>query len=110
MENSAEYNLMVGTRIRQVRESLFLTRRQFGELCGISESFLAAVESGKKSVTTKTLYKICSNAHVSADQIVLGKEQKCENDMILEMASSLSPYQQESMVRIMKDLLMARSG
>lgn len=110
MENREDYNLLVGTRIRQVRESLFLTRKQFGELCGISESFLTAVELGKKGVTSQTLYKICSNAHVSADQIVLGEEQEGKDDIILKLANSLPPYQQESIVRIMKDLLMVHPG
>ena len=47
MEPEKDYNLTVGRRIREVREADRMTRAQFSEKCGISESFLAAVESGK---------------------------------------------------------------
>ena len=57
MEPEKDYNLTVGRRIREVREADRMTRAQFSEKCGISESFLAAVESGKKSITSKTLYE-----------------------------------------------------
>ena len=55
MEADNKYNLTVGQRIREIRESGRMTRSEFGKKCGISESFLAAVESGKKSITTHTL-------------------------------------------------------
>ena len=67
MEPDKDYNLLVGLRIREIREAFQMTRAEFSEKCDISESFLAAVESGKKSITSKTLYKICTALNVSAD-------------------------------------------
>ena len=48
MEPDKDYNLLVGLRIREIREAFQMTRAEFSEKCDISESFLAAVESGKK--------------------------------------------------------------
>ena len=43
MSVDKEYNLMVGLRIREVRESMHLTRERFSEKCDISTSFLADI-------------------------------------------------------------------
>ena len=50
-----DYNLFVGLRIREIRESLHLSREKFSEKCDISPSFLSDVERGKKSLTSKTI-------------------------------------------------------
>ena len=85
LEPDKNYNLTVGLRIREIREAHNMTRAEFSETCNISDSFLAAVESGKKSITAKTLYKICSSMNVSADYIIRGKSSGFEGDMIMEL-------------------------
>ena len=67
-----ELNITVGARIRTIRENMGYTRERFSDLCDISDSFLSDVERGNKSLTTKTLYKICSSTNASADYILLG--------------------------------------
>lgn len=67
-----ELNIDIGRRIRQTRENMGYTREVFSELCDISDSFLSDVERGNKSLTTKTLHKICSTSHVSADYLLFG--------------------------------------
>ena len=89
MEPTKDFNLEVGLRIREIRESLGLTRELFSVRCDISESFLTAVESGKKSITSKTLYKICTGANISADYIIFGKKQGYEMDTLLELFNGL---------------------
>ena len=79
MKTDVQLNFDVGMQIRKIRENMHMTREQFSELCDISDSFLAAVECGKKSITTKTLYKICIRTGVSADEIIFG-EHRCDND------------------------------
>lgn len=101
MEPAKDYNLMVGLRIREVRESLGLTREQFSIRCDISESFLTAVERGQKSITTKTLYKICVGAKVSADYIIFGREHGYEMDVILELFNGLDQKYQPAAVKIL---------
>lgn len=69
-----ELNIAIGQRIRQTRETMGYTRESFSELCDLSESFLSDVERGNKSITTKTLHKICKTSHISADYIVFGSD------------------------------------
>lgn len=100
-----DFNLMVGLRIREVREGLNMTREQFSELCDISDSFLAAVESGRKGITSRTLYRICSNANISADYIIFGKEHNFQKDMLLEMFGKLDEPFLNSAVRILTEYI-----
>ena len=60
MNIDKDFNLMVGLRIREARESLHLSREKFSEKCDISPSYLADVERGKKNPTARTIYKICT--------------------------------------------------
>lgn len=57
MDITKDFNLNVGLRIREIREAMQMTREQFSELCNISDSFLAAVESGKKALRPKPFIK-----------------------------------------------------
>ena len=101
MEPDKDYNLIVGLRIREVREAFHMSRAEFSERCDLSESFLAAVESGKKGVTSKTLYKICSTMNVSADYLIRGYRNGFEADALVELISSMDRRTQESAIRIL---------
>lgn len=107
MELDKDYNLIVGLRIREVREVLNMTREQFSEKCDISSSFLSAVESGKKAVTSKTLYKICSSVNISADYFIRGKNKNFETDMVIEMIDSMDSKSKEHAVQILRDYIEA---
>ena len=48
-------NLEIGSRIRNIRESMKLSRNTFSEKINISEVFLSQVERGEKSISLKTL-------------------------------------------------------
>lgn len=105
MELDKDYNLMVGLRIREVRELLNMTREQFSEKCDISCSFLGAVENGKKAITSKTLYKICSSANISADYIIFGKKEGFETDLVLEMLRTMDPVSKGYAVNILREFI-----
>ena len=55
MNMEKDFNLIVGLRIREIRESMHLSREKFSEKCDISTSFLSDIERGKKSLTSKTI-------------------------------------------------------
>jgi|GEM_PF-1092644 len=84
-----------------------MTRAEFSEKCDISESFLAAVESGKKSITSKTLYKICTALNVSADYFILGKNNDFKTDTALELLNSLDDFSRESAMQILNQYVIA---
>lgn len=77
-----KYNHEVGFRIRSTRETMGLSRESFSELCSISSSFLSDVERGNKSITIKTLNKICTVSNVSADYIVFGDRKRMKTFLL----------------------------
>lgn len=81
----------VGTRIREKRDALGISREAFSEMIGISPNFLAQIESGKKGMSISTLYKVCTGLSASADYIVLGKEKENDISGITEILRNIPP-------------------
>lgn len=112
-----ELNIRVGARIRKIRENMGYTREQFSALCDISDSFLSDIERGNKSLTTKTLTKICNSTNASADFIVLGKSDFSESagddkipeelDKISFYLQSMSDSQTAHMMAILREYYLA---
>lgn len=73
-------NLEIGVRIRAIREGLCMSRNVFSEKVDISESYLAQLENGSKSLGTKALMSISEYTGYSADYILFGKDS--ENDYV----------------------------
>ncbi len=65
-------DIMIGNRIRTIRESIPLTREQFAELIDISPSFLSQIERGDKSMSIDTLMFISAKTGYSCDYILFG--------------------------------------
>jgi transcriptional regulator with XRE-family HTH domain len=99
-----DFNLLVGLRIREIRETMKLSREKFSEKCDISESFLADVERGQKSLTAKTIYKICDACNVSADYIVLGHKKGFDRDICIEVLNSFTDDQLEHITAILQEI------
>lgn len=104
MNEETKYNLEVGLRIREVREALQQSRESFSESCGISTSFLADIERGKKSLTIKTLRSICEASNVSSDYIVFGHEKGFQNDIAIELIQSFDTEQMDTVIHILGQL------
>ena len=65
-------NLEIGSSIRNIRESMKLSRSSFAEKINISEVFLSQVERGEKSISLNTLITICNNTGFPSDYILFG--------------------------------------
>lgn len=103
IELDKDYNLIVGLRIREVREAFQMTLAEFSEKCDLSESFLTAVENGKKGISSKTLYKICTATNISADYFIRGKGNNFETDGVLELLNSMDKRPREGALRILRE-------
>lgn len=103
MEPDKDFNLTVGLRIREIRETYHMTQAEFSEQCGLSESFLAAVEGGRKGVTAKTLYKICTAMNVSADYFIRGRDNGFETDSLTEIVNTMDKRSREGALRILRE-------
>ena len=85
----------IGSRIRERREILKLTREELAEKAELSFQFLAEIESGKKSMTTNTLAKLVPALGVSADYLLFGSTEKPEPTKIDIMLASLTARERE---------------
>ena len=65
---------VIGKRLRRQREYMGMTREEFAEKTDISWQFLAEIENGTKGMSAETLYKICTAFGISADHLLLGRE------------------------------------
>ena len=88
-------SIIIGERVRKIREDLKMNRERFSEMIDISDVFLGQIERGERSLSTKTLVKIVKFTGVSADFILFGNEEsnntlakinrilnKCSNDFL----------------------------
>lgn len=65
-------NILVGERIRKLREQFNMSREKFSEIIDISEVFLGQIERGERSLSLKTLSKIVAYTGSSSDYILFG--------------------------------------
>ncbi len=102
-----DFNILVGKRIRQTREMLSMSREKFSEQSGISNSFLADIELGKKSLSVLTLYKICRAADISPAYIMFGTNTFGDDSVITELLSQLDPKHLDSVIVILREFVNA---
>lgn len=70
--NDKELNIAIGKRIRDIREKQNKTREQVAEQANISSQFLFEIETGKKSMTARTIINLAKTLSVSTDFLLLG--------------------------------------
>ncbi|QAS59752.1 XRE family transcriptional regulator [Clostridium septicum] len=61
----------IGKRIKLIRESQGLTRKEFAEKLNVTERTVANYEQGQRGSNTKVLNKIADALNVSIDAILL---------------------------------------
>jgi len=91
----------MGARLRKAREAAGLSREAFAEQIDITPTYLAEVEAGKKSLSTLAVCRACEKAALSADYLLLGREQKADCSAVVEMLSNLD----EKYVCLAEDML-----
>ena len=91
MKNTLE----VGNRIRNVREELRMSRSVFSEKINISESYLAQLELGNKSIGMNTLISLCEYTGYSSDYFLFGKIG--ENDLRKRIIRMVNIIPEESL-------------
>ena len=93
----------INTRVKAVRKALKLTQAEFGEKIFMSQGQLTFVETGRRSVTERTIGLICSTFGVNESWLRTG-----EGDMFQPQASPVDDLvQQFSFPEICAKLLYA---
>lgn len=68
--------IMIGSRVRTIRESMPMSREQFAELINMSVSFLSQIERGNKLMSIEKLMDISKKTGYSTDYILFGDKSK----------------------------------
>lgn len=62
----------IGSRIKEKRTNMNLTREKLANMANISDKFLYDIEVGNKGMSAETLYKIARALCVSTDWLLKG--------------------------------------
>ena len=89
---SDSLNKQIGARVRAKREYLGMTREGLCSYVNISPQFLSEIERGVKGVSAETLYKLCEGLGVSADYVLMGKENFAD---VSEIAKTLATLDEQ---------------
>lgn len=100
--NKETLNREIGRRVREMREYHEMTREKLAEYADISVQFLATIESGKKSMTTYTLYKMAKALQVSTDYLMTGENVSGTSDNISLLTETLSVEEKEMAERLIQ--------
>jgi len=82
-------NKQIGARVRAQREYLGFTRESLCNYVDISPQFLSEIERGIKGISAETLYKLCEGLGMSADYILMGKENPADISAIIKTLATL---------------------
>lgn len=85
----------VGKRIRELRSALHYTQEQFSSLLYISTSYLALLETGKRTASIDILAKIAHVCHVSMDFLLFGPDVARDNRNVQLFQELFSKYSEQ---------------
>ena len=107
-------NVEIGTRIRESRERLHMSREYLAELLNISTLFLSYIECGQKGMSTETLIRVCKTLNVSADYILLGRKNsgfdRSEAELLLQdIPEEYYPLAEEHLRLLLKTIAVVQA-
>ena len=70
---TGDLDVSCGDRLRVVRRKLGLSQPQMAHEIGVSQSFVAAIEGGRKDLSRALLQKLIARFGISADWLLTGQ-------------------------------------
>lgn len=83
-------------RILNARQRAGLSQRKLGESVGVTEQVVSEWESGTTTPDTATISALCKALHISADYLLLGKEENTQSESKQESAHQESEKQKSA--------------
>lgn len=104
----------MNTRIRQLRKSLNLTLREFGERIGLKPSTISDIEQGRCNISDRHIIAICSRFDVNETWLRTGQGNMLLSDNkhfneFFNIYNNLEQPLQDFLIKCAKDLLDAQS-
>ena len=103
--------VLVGKRIREVREGLQISQLKLAEMAGLSVSYISMVENGKRQAGLDSLVRMANGMGVTVDELLNGNqlynptEYQTDLDLLLSDCSSREKRMIFELARAMKEIL-----
>ena len=95
----------VGKRIAQLREARGWTTNRLANMCGLSQSFLRAVELGEKGISVENLQVVCDALQISLQQFFAVPEGDIrQEDRLLMQTGKLTHGQRKALTDFLEAL------
>nr|DAI06803.1 MAG TPA: helix-turn-helix domain protein [Caudoviricetes sp.] len=104
----------MNTRIKELRNQLNLTQKEFGNQIGLKPTSICDIEQNRCNVTERCIIAICSRFNVNEEWLRFGTGQmfnsidKSYNDFF-EIFKKLNPILQDFLIQTAKNLLDTQS-
>jgi XRE family aerobic/anaerobic benzoate catabolism transcriptional regulator len=97
-----QYISGIGDRIRAMRTSRGMIRKDLSRQSGVSERYIAQVETGKANISIAMLWKIAQSMGVRIPELFPDCDTRSANAPLLLFLSRLDPEQQEAALALLK--------
>lgn len=89
--------LLMGERLRAYRVSKKQTMKEFAELCGISERYLADIERGHKAPKLETFVRIVNAAGISPEYLLQDSLTEVDRGSLVRDTLGILPPKQQTL-------------
>jgi len=97
---------ITGDKIREARKQAGLTQLQLADKIYVSESYIALIESNRRSPSMHVLSKIAETLNVTTDQLVFNADTRTTDSFTLEWQNLIQdrkPEEIESALKMLKN-------
>ncbi len=100
--NSADFLIQIGTRVRSLRASRGMTRKMLAKDSSVSERYLANIEQGEGNISINLLHQVADALHTEPAKLLENSEaQNPELSLIIDFISRLSRKEQQTTLKIL---------
>lgn len=93
----------VGMRIRELRENKGWTTNHLANQCGLSQSFLRAVELGEKGISVDSLALVCETLQITMSDFFARMDgAPAPKDILTEELQRLTPKQRQALAAFLQ--------
>ena len=99
---------MIGSRIKEIRNSKGMTQEKLSEIVGINPKYLSGIERGTENPTLNTILKIVESLNVSLDEVFGGieiEDAKKRRHLVEDILNRADGEQLKSVYRILSAVI-----
>ena len=99
--------VLIGSRLKEQRDSLGLTQERVSEQAGITPVYLSKIENGKVHPTLEALHAICEVLQLELSEVFGGTASESvnyQNETVVNLFRKCSPSVKPIAVKLLEDL------